>query len=72
MTGSGHVREDLGGYVLGALEPAEAAAVREHLTSCAPCAAEHARLAGLPELLALADGLDAGDADSLPDRKSVV
>jgi len=53
------MRRDLGGYVLGALDPAEAAAVREHLTACVHCAAEHARLADLPELLALADGLDA-------------
>jgi anti-sigma factor RsiW len=48
------VRPDLGAYVLGALEPEEMEAVREHLSRCAPCAAEHARLAGLPELLALA------------------
>jgi hypothetical protein len=66
VTGCEHVRQDLGGYVLGALEPAEAEAVREHLASCVQCAAEHARLADLPALLALADGLDAGDAASLP------
>ena len=28
--------------------------MREHLATCAECAAEHARLAGLPRLLALA------------------
>jgi hypothetical protein len=54
MTSCEHVRPDIGAYVLGALEPAEEAAVREHLASCAECAAEHARLAGLPRLLALA------------------
>ena len=54
MTACDHVRPEIGGYVLGALEPEEAAAVREHLTSCAECAAEHASLAGLPRLLALA------------------
>jgi anti-sigma factor RsiW len=48
------VRPDIGAYVLGALEPAEEAAVREHLASCSDCAAEHASLAGLPRLLALA------------------
>jgi hypothetical protein len=32
--------------------------VREHLAHCAACAAEHAGLAGLPPLLALAEGLD--------------
>ena len=54
MTGCEHVRPDIGAYVLGALEPAEQVAVREHLASCAECAEEHARLAGLPRLLALA------------------
>jgi hypothetical protein len=54
VTGCDHVRPEIGGYVLGALEPEEATAVREHLASCAECAAEHANLAGLPRLLALA------------------
>jgi hypothetical protein len=49
-----HVRNELGGYVLGALEPEEEAAVREHLSRCAECADEHAALAGLPRLLELA------------------
>jgi hypothetical protein len=66
VTGCEHVRPALGGYVLGGLEQAETSAVREHLTTCARCAAEHARLAGLPELLTLAEGLDAADA-SPPD-----
>jgi hypothetical protein len=54
MTGCDHVRPELGGYVLGALEPEEEAAVREHLMTCSECAAEHASVAGLPRLLALA------------------
>ena len=54
MTDRDHVRNELGGYVLGALEPEEEAAVREHLASCSQCAAEHASVAGLPGLLALA------------------
>ena len=54
MTSRDHVRHELGGYVLGALEPEEEAAVREHLASCSECAAEHASVAGLPGLLALA------------------
>jgi anti-sigma factor RsiW len=53
-----HVREELGGYALGALEPAEHEAVAEHLARCPHCAAEYARLAGLPALLAHADGLE--------------
>jgi hypothetical protein len=54
MTRCDHVRPELGGYVLGALQPEEEAAVREHLATCAECAAEHASMAGLPRLLALA------------------
>jgi len=36
------LRPLLGGYVLGALEPDEMEAVREHLPRCSACAAEHA------------------------------
>jgi anti-sigma factor RsiW len=53
-----HVREELGGYVLGALDPAEREAVAAHLADCPECAAEHERLAGLPALLRHADGLE--------------
>jgi anti-sigma factor RsiW len=53
-----HVREELGAYVLSALEPAEREAVAAHLAACPDCAAEHARLAGLPALLVHADGLE--------------
>ena len=44
-----HVREELGGYVLGALEPGERDAVAAHLATCPACAAEHERLAVLPD-----------------------
>jgi anti-sigma factor RsiW len=53
-----HVREDLGAYVLDALEPAEREAVSAHLGICTECAAEYARLASLPALLRQADGLE--------------
>ena len=53
-----HVREELGGYVLGGLEPDEREAVAAHLAECPACAAEHARLAGLPPLLERAEGLE--------------
>jgi anti-sigma factor RsiW len=56
-----HVREELGGYVLGALEPDEHKAVAAHLATCPTCAAEHARLAGLPALLHQADGIEIPD-----------
>lgn len=70
MTACDHVRPDLGGYVLGALEPAEEAAVREHLTTCADCAAEHASLAGLPALLSLTGRLEdaSGPAPAVEER----
>jgi len=60
------LRPLLGGYVLGGLEPDEAAAVREHLPGCAACAAEHASLAALPALLDLAAPLAAPDEPLSP------
>ena len=60
------LRPLLGGYVLGALEPDEAEAVREHLPGCAACSAEHASLAGLPALLDLAAPLAAPDEPLSP------
>jgi hypothetical protein len=53
-----HVHEELGAYVLGALDPAERDAVAAHLAVCPACAAEHARLAGLPAMLRPAEGLE--------------
>ena len=53
-----HAREELGAYVLDALEPSERELVEAHLAICPVCAAEHARLAGLPALLEHADGLE--------------
>jgi anti-sigma factor RsiW len=43
--------EQIGPYVLGALEPAEMEEMRAHLASCRRCAAEARALAGLPALL---------------------
>jgi Putative zinc-finger len=60
------LRPLLGGYVLGALEPHEAEAVREHLPGCPACTAEHASLAGLPALLDLAAPLAAPDEPLSP------
>jgi anti-sigma factor RsiW len=57
----GHVRDDIGGYVLGALDPAEHDAVVAHLAACPACRAEYERLAGLPALLRPAAGIEIPD-----------
>ena len=46
-------RQALGGYVLGGLEAAEAAAVEEHLVGCDRCRVVHDELRDLPPLLGL-------------------
>jgi Anti-sigma-K factor rskA/Putative zinc-finger len=43
--------ELIGPYVLGALEPDEMEAMRQHIAGCARCAAEERSLAGVPALL---------------------
>ena len=45
-------RPSLGGYVLGAIDPAERSLVDAHLLTCQECRDELAGLAGLPALLA--------------------
>ena len=45
------IRELLGVYVVGAIEPAERGVVDEHLSHCHDCREELAGLAGLPALL---------------------
>jgi predicted anti-sigma-YlaC factor YlaD len=53
-TGDGlcaQARQELGVYLLGAIEPAQRALVDRHLAACAQCRAELAGLAGLPSLL---------------------
>jgi anti-sigma-K factor RskA len=51
FAGCQHVRQSLGVYVLGAIDPAERAQVDAHLASCPDCREELAGLAGLPALL---------------------
>jgi anti-sigma-K factor RskA len=58
MTGCDNIRPQLGAYVLGGLEPEEAAEVREHLARCPDCAREHAELAELPAKLNLIEAPD--------------
>lgn len=45
------IRQSLGVYVLGAIDPAERAQVEEHLGTCPACREELASLAGLPAML---------------------
>ena len=45
------IRQALGVYVLGAIDPAERAQVDEHLAACPGCREELASLAGLPAML---------------------
>jgi anti-sigma factor RsiW len=54
------IRYLLGVYLLGAIEPAERAAVDNHLASCRECREELAGLAALPALLARVPAAGAG------------
>ena len=65
----GHVRDDIGGYVLGALDPAEHDAVVAHLAACPTCRAEYERLAGLPALLRPAEGIEIPDAPAAVEER---
>jgi len=51
MAGCRQIRQALGVYVLGAIDPAERAQVDEHLATCPECREELASLAGLPAML---------------------
>lgn len=51
MPGCLHVRQSLGVYVVGAIDPAERSMVDMHLAGCQDCREELAGLAGLPALL---------------------
>jgi len=58
MKSCDEIRPQIGAYVLGGLEPEEAAEVREHLEHCPDCAREHADLAELPAKLDLIEAPD--------------
>jgi len=51
----GHVRQLLGAFVLGHLDPDEATSVRAHLDGCPTCRREAAELEPVAELLPIAD-----------------
>ena len=58
MSGCRAHADQVGPYVLGALEPEEMDAMRRHLEDCPRCAAEARSLSGLPALLDLAQADD--------------
>jgi Anti-sigma-K factor rskA/Putative zinc-finger len=58
MSGCRTHADQIGPYVLGALEPEEMEDVRHHLAGCGRCAAEARTLAGVPALLDLAQADD--------------
>ena len=66
------VRTLIGGYVLHALEPDEADAVRRHIADCPDCAREHADLAPVPALLDAAHDPDAEPAAPPPALEDAV
>jgi anti-sigma-K factor RskA len=65
MNGCEDLRPALGAYVLGALEPDEAAQVRRHIEDCPDCMAERDSLAPLPALLGAAGGAEAATTEPL-------
>ncbi len=66
------IRLSLGAYILGTLSVEEDEQVRAHLEQCAECRAEHARLAGLPALLAtISEAEAAGEAPPAPSEDLV-
>jgi anti-sigma factor RsiW len=73
MTGESscrEIRQALGVYVLGAIDPAERAQVERHLATCPGCREELASLAGLPAMLRKVPMVEAerlAAADAEPD-----
>ena len=61
-----HVHDDIGAFVLGALDEESERRVREHLAECEECSAAHAEIADLPGLLDLAVVTGATEEEPLP------
>jgi len=61
-----HVHEDIGAYVLKALDADAERRVAAHIAQCEQCARAHAEIAGLPALLDLAVTTGASDEEPLP------
>lgn len=60
------IRQLLGVYVVGAIDPAERAIVDEHLGECASCRDELAGLAGLPAMLSRVPAADLESLSNAP------
>jgi hypothetical protein len=74
MSSCREIRQALGVYVLGAIDPAERAQVDEHLAHCPDCREELASLAGLPAMLRKVPTLEAerlATPDAEPDATEV-
>ena len=65
-------REQIGGFVLSALEPTEMEQVREHLLQCEDCRRERDRLAGVLPLLDLVREQDVPERSPDPALESMV
>ena len=63
------IRQLLGVYVLGAIEPGDRALVDEHLGECAACRDELAGLAGLPAMLSRVPAADVAHLALAPDER---
>lgn len=60
------LRESLGAYVLGVLEPAERRELEVHIAGCTPCTEEAARFGPIPGLLGRVDVEEAAASQLIP------
>jgi anti-sigma factor RsiW len=72
MTGCDSHADLVGGYVLGALEPAEEEAMRRHLEECEQCRREYESLAGIPALLNRIEPADVPPPEPAPSLEEAV
>ena len=72
MRARDHVLEELGGFVLGALDPAEGERVRRHLALCEECRRAHDRFAPVAPALAWLQQPNAARAEPPPGLEATV
>jgi hypothetical protein len=70
MTSCLHIRQSLGVYVVGAIDPAERTMVDLHLAGCPDCREELAGLAGLPALLGRVPVAEAAQIAGFPPERT--